>query len=34
MNLELYIESVFLVGIGQYFLGIYQTDTAGKLGQY
>ncbi len=30
-KIELYIELVFLVSIGQYFLGIYQTDTAGKI---
>jgi hypothetical protein len=32
--LELYFDSVILVGIGQYFLGIYHTDTKGKLGRY
>jgi hypothetical protein len=32
--LELYTEFVFLVSIGWYFLGIYRTNTAGKLGQY
>jgi hypothetical protein len=34
MSLELYINSVILVGIGQYFLGIYCTNTKGKLGWY
>ena len=32
--LELYPESVFSVGIRSVFLGIYHTDTEGKLGQY
>jgi len=30
---ELYTDLVFLVGIWLVFLGIYQTDTGGKLGQ-
>ena len=33
-GLELYTDLVFSVGIQLVFLGIYQTDTAGKLGQY
>ena len=33
-TLELYTASVFLVGIWLVFLGIYQTDTGGKLGRY
>ncbi len=33
-DLELSNDSVFLVGIGWYFLGIYQTNTKGKLGRY
>ncbi len=32
--LELYTDLVFLVGIRLVFLGIYQTDTGGKLGRY
>ncbi len=32
--IELYTDSVFLVGIRSAFLGIYQTNTRGKLGQY
>ena len=32
--LELYTDSVFSVGIRSVFLGIYHTDTEGKLGQY
>jgi hypothetical protein len=32
--LELFRNSVFLVGIGWYFLGILQTDTKEKLGWY
>jgi hypothetical protein len=32
--LELYINLVILVCIGQYFFGIYRTDTKRKLGQY
>ncbi len=31
---ELYTDSVFLVGIWLVFFGIYQTDTGGKLGRY
>jgi hypothetical protein len=32
--LELYPESVFFGQYRSVFLGIYQTDTEGKLGQY
>jgi hypothetical protein len=32
--LELYTDSVFSVGIRSVFLGIYHTDTEGKLGRY
>jgi hypothetical protein len=32
-NLELYPDSVFRYGIGWYFLGIFLTDTEGKLGK-
>ena len=32
--LELYTDLVFLVSIGQYFLGIYHTVTKGKFGWY
>jgi hypothetical protein len=32
--LELYIDSVFSVGIRSVFLGIYHTDTEGKFGRY
>ncbi len=31
--LELYPDSVFLFGIGRCFLGIFPTDTKGKLGR-
>jgi hypothetical protein len=31
-NLELYPDLVFWFGIGRYFLGIFPTDTEGKLG--
>ncbi len=31
--LELYPDSVFRYGIGWYFLGIFLTDTKGKLGK-
>ena len=31
--LELYPDSVFRYGIGWYFLGIFLTDTEGKLGK-
>ncbi len=31
--LELYPDSVFWYGIGWYFLGIFLTDTKGKLGK-
>ena len=34
LKLELYTNLVFLVGIRLVFLGIYQTDTGGKLGRY
>jgi hypothetical protein len=34
IKLELYTNSVFLVGIQLVFLGIYQTDTRGKRGWY
>ena len=33
-RLELYIDSVFSVGIRSVFLGIYHTDTEGKFGWY
>ena len=33
-GIELYIDSVFLVGIRLVFLGILPTDTKGKLGWY
>jgi hypothetical protein len=33
-KVELYTDSVFLVGIWLVFLGIYQTNTGGKLGRY
>jgi len=33
-KIELHPESVFSVGIRSVFLGIYHTDTEGKLGQY
>ncbi len=33
VNLELYPDSVFWYGIGWYFLGIFLTDTKGKLGK-
>ena len=33
-TLELYTDSVFSVGIRSVFLGIYHTDTEGKLGRY
>ncbi len=33
-HLELYTDSVFSVGIRSVFLGIYHTDTEGKLGRY
>jgi hypothetical protein len=33
-KLELFRDSVFLVGIGWYFLGILPTDTKEKLGWY
>ncbi len=32
-RLELYPDSVFRYGIGWYFLGIFLTDTEGKLGK-
>ena len=32
--LELYTDSVFLVGIRSVFLGIYHTDIEGKFGRY
>jgi hypothetical protein len=32
--LELYTDLVFSVGIRLVFLGIYLTDTGGKLGRY
>ncbi len=32
-KLELYPDSVFRYGIGWYFLGIFLTDTKGKLGK-
>jgi hypothetical protein len=32
-NLELYPDLVFRFGIGWYFLGIFPTDTEGKLGR-
>ena len=34
LSLELYTDSVFLVGIQLVFLGILSTDTEGKLGWY
>jgi hypothetical protein len=33
-QIELYTDLVFLVGIRLVFLGIYQTNTGGKLGRY
>ena len=33
-TVELYTDSVFSVGIRSVFLGIYHTDTEGKLGRY
>jgi hypothetical protein len=33
-KIELFTDSVFLVGIGWYFLGILPTNTEGKLGWY
>jgi hypothetical protein len=33
MSLELYPNLVFRFGIGRYFLGIFHTDTEGKLGK-
>ncbi len=32
-SLELYPNSVYRFGIGRYFLGIFHTDTEGKLGK-
>jgi hypothetical protein len=32
-SIELYLDSVFRYGIGWYFLGIFLTDTEGKLGK-
>jgi hypothetical protein len=32
-SVELYPDSVFRYGIGWYFLGIFLTDTKGKLGK-
>ncbi len=33
LTLELYPDSVFRYGIGWYFIGIFLTDTEGKLGK-
>jgi hypothetical protein len=34
VEIELYTDRVFLVGIRLVFLGNYRTDTGGKLGRY